>query len=107
MTTPAMSSYSCGPYEAPLLDVWSIDGHPFVDVDGRRWLFYNVRVTTTRYRGVVPGCGNLVDELVAPNAVRHTPTVEKDPGAIPALREVDECRPPRRERDAEVAEAHP
>jgi GH43 family beta-xylosidase len=64
---------------APLLDVWSIDGHPFVDVDGRRWLFYNVRDESTRFRGTTPGCGNLVDELVAPDAVRGLPT----PVALP------------------------
>jgi GH43 family beta-xylosidase len=73
-----------GPFvldEAPLLDVWSIDGHPFVDVDGRRWLFYNVRDTTTRYRGEVPGCGNFVDELVAPDTVRGEPAVVALPDA--------------------------
>jgi GH43 family beta-xylosidase len=71
-----------GPFvldDTPLLDVWSIDGHPFVDVDGRRWLFYNVRDESTRYRGMVPGCGNLVDELVTPGAVRGEPT----PVALP------------------------
>jgi hypothetical protein len=69
----ARSRDPLGPFEldpAPLLDVWSIDGHPFVDVDGRRWLFYNVRDESTRYRGRVPGCGNLVDELVAPDTLR-------------------------------------
>ena len=64
---------------APLLGVWSIDGHPFVDLDGRRWLFYNVRDASTRYLGTVTGCGNLVDELVAPDAVRGEPT----PVALP------------------------
>ena len=73
----ARASDPLGPFvldPAPLLDVWSIDGHPFVDVDGRRWLFYNVRDESTRYRGTVPGCGNLVDELVAPDAVSGRPT---------------------------------
>ncbi len=78
----ARASDPLGPFvldPAPLLDVWSIDGHPFVDVDGRRWLFYNVRDESTRYRGTVPGCGNLVDELVAPDAVSGRPT----PVALP------------------------
>jgi GH43 family beta-xylosidase len=78
----ARSRHPLGPFElddAPLLGVWSIDGHPFVDLDGRRWLFYNVRNDFTRYRGTVPGCGNLVDELVAMDAVRGEPS----PVALP------------------------
>jgi GH43 family beta-xylosidase len=78
----ARSRDPLGPFEfgdAPLLDVWSIDGHPFVDLDGRRWLFYNVRDDSTRYRGVVPGCGNLVDELVTPGTLRGQPA----PVALP------------------------
>jgi hypothetical protein len=76
----ARSVHPTGPFvldPKPLLDVWSIDGHPFVDIDGRRWLFYNVRGDATRYSGAdgeagrtdIPGCGNIVDELVAPDAV--------------------------------------
>ena len=78
----ARSRDPLGPFElapAPLLGVWSIDGHPFTDVDGRRWLFYNVRNPSTWYRGSVPGCGNLVDELVAPDQVLGAPT----PVALP------------------------
>src|SRR5919199_300747 len=78
----ARSRDPLGPFELdpePLLGVWSIDGHPFVDVDGRRWLFYNVRDDSTRYRGSVPGCGNLVDELVTPTQVRGEPV----PVALP------------------------
>ncbi len=78
----ARSRHPLGPFEldpAPLLGVWSIDGHPFVDVDGRRWLFYNVRDESTRYRGTVPGCGNLVDELVAPGTLSGRPV----PVALP------------------------
>ncbi len=78
----ARSRDPLGPFEldpAPLLGVWSIDGHPFVDVDGRRWLFYNVRDESTRYRGTVPGCGNLVDELVAPDTLSGRPV----PVALP------------------------
>ncbi len=78
----ARSRDPLGPFElgpSPLLGVWSIDGHPFTDVDGRRWLFYNVRDSSTWYRGTVPGCGNLVDELVAPDRLRGEPT----PVALP------------------------
>ena len=78
----ASSRDPLGPFEfgdTPLLDVWSIDGHPFVDLDGRRWLFYNVRDDRTRYRGTVPGCGNLVDELVTPRTLRGEPV----PVALP------------------------
>ncbi len=84
----ARGRHPLGPFTLdprPLLSVWSIDGHPFVDLDGRRWLFYNVRDESTRYYGTtpdgaaVPGCGNLVDELVAPDVVRGEPT----PVALP------------------------
>jgi hypothetical protein len=78
----ASSRDPLGPFEfgdAPLLDVWSIDGHPFVDLDGRRWLFYNVRDDSTRYQGTVPGCGNLVDELLTPATLRGEPA----PVALP------------------------
>ncbi len=80
----ARSESPTGPFvldEEPLLGVWSIDGHPFVDLDGRRWLFYNVRDDSTWYRSEVPGCGNVVDELVAPATVTGLAT----PVTVPSL----------------------
>ena len=78
----ARARHPLGPftlYPRPLLGVWSIDGHPFVDLDGRRWLFYNVRDETTRFHGTTSGCGNVVDELVAPSEVSGNPS----PVALP------------------------
>lgn len=56
-----------GPFvwdDAPLVDEWSIDAHPFVDDDGRRFLFYNVRNEQTRHADGTLGCGNVVDEVL-------------------------------------------
>jgi len=50
--------------ETPLLDEWSIDGHRFVDGDGRAWLYYNVRNEATRHPDGTIGCGNVVDQLL-------------------------------------------
>ena len=72
----ARSSSPLGPFvwdENPLVDGWSIDGHPFRDDDGSMWLFYNVRSDETRYRDA-PGTGNVVDRLVAPDRVAGSPT---------------------------------
>lgn len=56
-----------GPFvwdSSPLIDEWSIDGHPFVDDDGSEWLFYNVRNELTRHPSGTLGCGNVVDRIL-------------------------------------------
>jgi GH43 family beta-xylosidase len=63
----ARSRDPLGPFvwdDAPLVDEWSIDAHPFVDDDGRRFLFYNVRNDQTRHANGTLGCGNVVDEVL-------------------------------------------
>jgi len=72
----ATSSHPLGPYvlgAEPLIDAWSIDGHAFLDDDGRWWLFYNIRDETTRYEGSVIGCGNVVDEMLSPTRLAGRP----------------------------------
>jgi GH43 family beta-xylosidase len=73
----ARATSPLGPFvwdEQPLIDAWSIDGHPFRDDDGSMWLFYNVRTEETRYHGQ-PGTGNVCDRLVAPDRVAGSPTL--------------------------------
>ncbi len=65
-----------GPYvwdDEPLVGEWSIDAHPFVDDDGRRFLFYNVRNEATRHADGTLGCGNVVDEVLADGRLAGTP----------------------------------
>jgi GH43 family beta-xylosidase len=72
----ARSTSPVGPFvwdERPIVDSWSIDGHPFRDDDGSMWLFYNIRSDETRVRGEL-GTGNVVDRLVAPDRVEGNPT---------------------------------
>ncbi|MDQ3778010.1 MAG: glycoside hydrolase family 43 protein [Actinomycetota bacterium] len=66
----ARSSNPLGPFRldpAPLIDQWSIDGHPFRDDDGTMWLFYNVRTQDLGLPDVLPGTGTVCDRLVAPD----------------------------------------
>lgn len=68
----ARSDNPLGPFawdEAPLIDEWSIDGHPFRDDDGSLWLYYNIRTDATRYPDGTTGCGNVVQRLSAPDRV--------------------------------------
>jgi GH43 family beta-xylosidase len=58
----------------PLLDQWSIDGHPFRDDDGTMWLFYNVRTRDLALPGVLPGTGTVCDRLVAADRLAGNPT---------------------------------
>ena len=72
----ARSSTPVGPFvwdEHPIVDAWSIDGHPFRDDDGSMWLFYNIRSDETRHGGA-RGTGTVVDRLVAPDRVAGEPT---------------------------------
>ena len=65
-----------GPFvwdEQPLVESWSIDGHPFRDDDGSMWLFYNVRGDETRFR-TARGTGTVCDRLLAPDRLAGTPT---------------------------------
>ena len=65
-----------GPFvwdDEPLLGRWAIDAHPFVDDDGRRYLFYNVRDERTRHPDGTLGCGNVVDELRADGRLAGSP----------------------------------
>ncbi|MDQ3865992.1 MAG: glycoside hydrolase family 43 protein [Actinomycetota bacterium] len=72
----ARSETPLGPFrwdEQPIVDAWSIDGHPFRDDDGSMWLFYNVRTDETRV-GDARGTGTVVDRLLAPDRVAGEPT---------------------------------
>jgi beta-xylosidase len=65
-----------GPFRwdpAPLVNTWSIDGHPFRDEDGSLWLFYNIRTEASRYWDGTTGCGNVVDRLPAPDRLEGMP----------------------------------
>ncbi len=71
----ARSTTPLGPFvwdEAPLLDTWSIDGHPFRDDDGSLWLFYNIRTDETRLNGA-RGTGTVCDRLLGPDRVEGRP----------------------------------
>lgn len=71
----ARAQHPLGPYtldRQPLLDDWAIDGHPFRDVNGTWWLFYNVRNSATRFLGAT-GCGNVVAELERSDSVSGPP----------------------------------
>ena len=72
----ARSSTPVGPFvwdEQPIVDAWSIDGHPFRDDDVSMWLFYNIRSDDTRYNGE-RGTGTVVDRLLAPDRVAGEPS---------------------------------
>jgi GH43 family beta-xylosidase len=60
------------PDPEPLLDRWSIDGHPFRDDDGAMWLFYNVH-TEDVGPDLLPGTGTVCDRLVTPDRLRGRP----------------------------------
>ncbi|MDP9407656.1 MAG: glycoside hydrolase family 43 protein [Actinomycetota bacterium] len=81
----ARSAAPTGPFvldDAPLVrDVWSIDGHPFQDEDGKLWLFYNTRTPATRFDGY-RGSGTVVDRLLKPDRLEGSPT----PVAFPSER---------------------
>ena len=72
----ARSTSPLGPFvwdEQPIVDAWSIDGHPFRDDDGSMWLFYNIRTDETRVGGA-RGTGTVVDRLLAPDRVEGRPS---------------------------------
>jgi beta-xylosidase len=72
----ARSTSPLGPFvwdDRPLLDRWSIDGHPFRDDDGTMWLFYNVRTADERGYDGLPGTGTLCDRLLAPDRLEGRP----------------------------------
>jgi GH43 family beta-xylosidase len=64
----------------PLVDGWSIDGHPFRDDDGAMWLFYNVRTEDLDVDGTLPGTGIVCDRLLAPDRLAGEPI----PVALPS-----------------------
>jgi GH43 family beta-xylosidase len=73
----ARSPNPLGPFvidDQPLLDDWSIDGHPFRDDDGQMWLFYNVRTQATRV-GEARGTGTVCDRLLAPDRLEGAPSI--------------------------------
>jgi GH43 family beta-xylosidase len=73
----ARSRTPLGPFvwdPQPLLDHWSIDGHPFLDDDGSEWLFYNVRNDDTRHAGGATGSGTVVDRLLPDGRLAGAPT---------------------------------
>jgi GH43 family beta-xylosidase len=68
----ARATSPVGPFEwddEPLLDRWSIDGHPFRDDDGTMWLFYNVRTEDQPAYNGLPGTGTVCGRLIAPDRV--------------------------------------
>jgi GH43 family beta-xylosidase len=72
----ARSTSPLGPFvwdDVPLVDSWSIDGHPFRDDDGTLWLFYNTRNEHTCYPDGTPGTAIVADRLVAPDRLRGRP----------------------------------
>lgn len=81
----ARSDSPAGPFvwdDKPLIDEWSIDGHPYQDPDGSLWLYYNVRTEATRYADGTTGCGNVVQRLAAPDM----PVGKQVPVAFPSER---------------------
>jgi GH43 family beta-xylosidase len=78
----ARSQSPLGPFvldDRPLLDSWSIDGHPFRDDDGTMWFFYNLRDDRTAYVDGTPGTGIAVDRLLAPDRLAGEPTLALKP----------------------------
>jgi GH43 family beta-xylosidase len=74
----ARATSPMGPFvwdDEPLVDRWSIDGHPFRDDDGSMWLFYNVRTEDEPGYDGPPGTGTLCDRLVAPDRLEGAPQV--------------------------------
>jgi len=76
----ARATSPLGPFqwdERPLVDSWSIDGHPFRDDDGTLWLFYNTRNEHTCYVDGTPGTAIVADRLLAPDtlALRPRPAI--------------------------------
>jgi GH43 family beta-xylosidase len=72
----ARATSPAGPFEwdnEPLLDRWSIDGHPFRDDDGTMWLFYNVRTEDEPGYDGPPGTGTLCDRLTGPDRLEGRP----------------------------------
>ena len=72
----ARSTSPLGPFvwdERPLVDTWSIDGHPFRDDDGSMWLFYSVRTDETGFSDGTPGTGTVCDRLLAPDRLAGHP----------------------------------
>lgn len=57
----------------PLVNEWSIDGHPFRAPDGSLWLYYNIRTEATRYHDGTTGCGNVVDQMLEPERLLGDP----------------------------------
>jgi GH43 family beta-xylosidase len=74
----ARATNPLGPFEwdeFPLVDRWSIDGHPFRDDDGTMWLFYNVLTSDEAGWHGLPGTGTLCDRLVAADRLARRPTL--------------------------------
>jgi GH43 family beta-xylosidase len=74
----ARATEPLGPFvvdELPLVDAWSIDGHPFRDDDGSMWLYYNVRTQDWPGYDGPPGTGTVCDRLVAPDRLAGRPAV--------------------------------
>ena len=74
----ARSTSPTGPFvvdEAPLLEQWSIDGHPYRDDDGSTWLFYNVRTADLDVPNALPGTAIVCDRLLAPDRLAGRPTL--------------------------------
>ena len=72
----ARASSPLGPFvpdERPLLESWSIDGHPFRDDDGSMWLFYNVLTEDLGLAGALPGTGTVCDRLLGPDRLEGRP----------------------------------
>src|SRR5919202_6456612 len=66
----ARATSPLGPFvwdDEPLVDRWSIDGHPFRDDDGTMWLFYNVRTEDEPGWNGLPGTGTVCDRLREPD----------------------------------------
>jgi len=73
----ARSTSPLGPFRVepePLVDRWSIDGHPFRDDDGTMWLFYNVHTAELEIPDVLPGTGIVCDRLLGPDRLEGRPT---------------------------------
>jgi len=67
-----------GPFsvdDEPLLDQWSIDGHPFRDDDGSMWLFYNVHTDDWPGYDGPRGTGNVCDRLLAMDRLAGRPAI--------------------------------
>ena len=65
---PGPQRQSRGPFvwdDKPLIDEWSIDGHPYQDPDGSLWLT-TTSVPRRRCADGTTGCGNVCAEARAP-----------------------------------------